>query len=1088
MKKLSLVLMLVFAALGTILAQRTVTGTIIDQDGETLIGANVLVKGTTTGTVTDIDGKYTIQVPEGSNTLVVSYTGFTTEEIELGVSNVMDVTLSEGITLSEAVVTALGISRDEKSLGYAVQEVDGEDLSNAQETNIVNTLQGKVAGIQIQGSPSSIGGSSRITIRGSNSFLGSNQPLFVIDGVPVDNSNFATNSTQRGFGANEDGTRDRDPYDYGNTAQDIDPESIQSMSVLKGAAASALYGTRGANGVILITTKDGSGRQGFGVEVNSSVSFDKVANLIPHQREYGGGSINPNTSHGFTEVTHDGQTYLTPAYSKDGSWGPKYDGTQVRHWDSWDPNNPATYKQTRPWSAPANDYESFFETGVTFRNGFALSGANDQGSFRLGYTNTDQSGTFPNARLDRNAFSLNSNYQIHDRVKVGFVGNYVKTDAENRNVIGYNNGNPMQAFTQWWQTQLDLDRLKDGSTRIDGTQQTWNPQGPQLDANGNLLFFDQSPNFFDNPYWVRDNYLQEDTRNRYYGNANVTINLAEGLDLYGQLGSDNYQFSTREGIPPSSVESSRYVESERRFQETNMEVRLNYNKNFGRISLNASAGSNRMRQLSRRTELNSTGGLSLDGFFHIDNSAGPKQVVTETAERGINSVFGLASIGWDNWLYLDVTGRNDWSSTLPDANNSYFYPSVSLSAVLTDLPSMSNLGPVSFLKVRASYAEVGLDADPYSLEDVFAPQTPNFGTNPRYSVPNARNNPDLKPERTSEYEFGLDLRFFNNRIGLDFAFFDRTTVDQIYRVPVSAATGYTSRRLNAGEMNNKGFEIALNTTPVQTKDFRWDLGVNLYRQKNKVVKLAEGIESIDRGNTWAADLRVAEDLPYMSVFGQDFIRENYVVDDETGEILENSGRPVVDEDGWYMMTPNRVFLGSAIADWTGGVSTSISYKGVYASALVDFQEGGVIHSTSLQWAKYSGMHPETVSFNGVSDVRADGLILPGVKADGSENDIAIDPQTYYQGSFGFAAPNVYEGSFIKLREVRVGYTIPNSLLGSSPFRDITVSLFGRNLAILASDLPFLDPQVISGAGNDQGLENAQVPSTRSFGVNLKFKL
>jgi outer membrane receptor protein involved in Fe transport len=664
---------------------------------------------------------------------------------------------------------------------------------------------------------------------------------------------------------------------------------------------------------------------------------------------------------------------------------------------------------------------------------------------------------------------------VSDRLQVNLVGNYVRTDAENRNVTGYNNGNPMQAFTQWWQTQLDVDRLRENSTFADGTQMTWNAVGPQVDDMNNLLFFERAPNFFDNPYWVRDNYLQEDTRNRFFGNGSVTVNLAEGLDLIGRAGTDFYQFSLREGIPVQSVETSYYGETERRFQETNLEARLNYNKAFGRISLNATLGGNRMRQLQRRTTAQTTGGIALDGFFNISNSAGSPVIETNERNWGINSVFGVASIGFDNWLYMDVTARNDWSSTLPADANSYFYPSVSVSAVLSELPFLSGNSVLSFAKIRASYAQVGNDANPYSLFNTFGPQTPNFNGNPRYEVPLTLNNADLKPELTSEVEFGVDLRFFNGRLGIDAAYYDRTTENQIFTVPSSAATGYTARVLNAGSMRNYGVELQFTATPIQTKDFSMDVTINGLRQFNEVVELADGVESIARGGTWAADLRIAEGLPYMAVFGQD-----YVYDDD--------GNRLVDEDGWYQTTAERVFLGSGIADWTGGAGLAFNYKGIFVSGLVDFQVGGIIHSTSLQWAKYSGMHPETVSFNGIDDIRADGLLLPGVKEDGSENDIIItDPQTYYQATFGFAAPNVYDASFLKLRDLRVGYRLPNSIFGNTSFRDVTIQVYGRNLAILAADLPYLDPQIITSAGNDQGLENAQVPSTRSIGVNLNFK-
>lgn len=1074
MKRIVILFILFFGFVGFSHAQRTIEGMVTDTDGLPLIGANVLVPNSTIGTITDIDGSFSLEVPDGTTSLEVSYTGFGSQVVDISAEDYVSVSLSEGEVLDEVVVTALGISRDQKSLGYAVQEVGGEQLAQTKETNIVNALQGQVAGVQIQGSPSTIGGSSRITIRGSNSFLGNNQPLFVVDGVPVDNSNFASDDQQAGFGGAQ-------AYDYGNTAQDIDPSSIESMSVLKGAAATALYGQRGANGVILIKTKDGSRNQGLGVDVNSSITWDNATNLIPHQQSYGGGSINPNTSHGFNVLTQDGVEYLYPTYSKDGSWGPKYDpNVQVRHWDSWDPES-ANYKETRPWVAPANDYSAYFNTGTTYNNSVGLSGGNDLGSFRLGYTNINQSGIIPNSKLNRNTITFNSNYQIHDRIHVGLSGNYVNSQVEGRNVTGYNNANPLQGFNQWWQTQVDVERLKESQTNFAGEQQSWNANGPVTDANGNFVSWDGSPAYFDNPVWVRNNILQEDTRNRLFGNANLTINLADGLDLTSQFGTDFYQFSDIAGNPNESVDVGYYGENERRFQENNFETRLSYRTELDRVSITGIVGGNVMRQFSKRTSMNTAGGLSLERYYNIANSASPIEFETYEVQKGINSLFGTASFGWDSWLYLDVSARNDWSSTLPEDNNSYFYPAVSLSAALTELPTFQNIDHLSYAKVRVSFAQAGSDADPYSLYPVYSPSTPNINGYPRYGVPNAQPNPELKPELTTEYEAGLDLNFFNNRLGFGVTYFDRTTEDQIFNVPSSSTTGYTSRVLNAGEMRNWGWEFTLNATPVVTNDFQWNVGVNLYRQNNEVVELlkdADGntvVEGINVESTWAANVRVAEGYPYMALFGQDYI-------------YDDAGNRVVGEDGMYLFTDERVYLGSAIADWTGGFNTSFSYMGLTASALFDWQIGGKIHSTSLQWSKYSGMHPETVEFNGESDIRANGLLLPGVKEDGTPNDIRVNALDYHQLHWDKAINNIHDASYLKFREVRLAYKLPSSVLGNSPFRNATIGVFGRNLGILASDLPYLDPQGVIGAGNVQGLENAQVPSTRSFGVNIQFNL
>jgi TonB-linked SusC/RagA family outer membrane protein len=917
-----------------------------------------------------------------------------------------------------------------------------------------------------------MGGASRITIRGSNSFLGNNQPLFIVDGVPISNAEYSTSSQQRGFGGGS--------YDYGNAASEIDPSNVESMSVLKGAAATAVYGSRGANGVILITTKSGRNQKGMGISFDSSVSFDQVRNLIPIQSTYGGGSTYPTDS-GFKSFIQDGVGYLAPNYAKDGSWGPKFDPNRlVRHWDSWDPGS-SNYKEVRPWVAPKNSYDTFFDTGVTLMNTLALSGSNEDGSYRVSYTNLDQKSTMPEGELQRNTVNINTRYNLSDKLTSSVALTYVNTEAQNRNVTGYDNANPLQGFTQWWQSQLDVERIKNQQNTSEGNQYTWNPVGISTDDNGNLTSFNPTPNYFDNPSWNRENRLQEDVKNRVFGNANLSYDITDNLKITTQFGTDFFQFSVREGIPLRSVDGSRYEETERKFQETNMEVRLNYNKDINEeFSFNGFIGANRMRQSSKRITAETNGGIVIDRFFNIGNSADSPLVDTYESTRGINSIFGSASLAWKDMLFLDLSARNDWSSTLPETNNSYFYPAASLSFAISELSSIKDSDVIDFAKVRASVAQAGNDSDPYRLSDVYNPITPNFGSNPLYSVPNSQQNPDLVNELTTEVEFGFLVKLLGNRLSIDAAYYDRVTEDQIFNVPVSATTGYTSKLLNAGKMKNSGLEIQIQGTPIQTADFRWDVGLNLTSQNNEVVELLkddEGntvVESINAGSTWAADLRVQEGLPYMALFGQD-------------HVYDDNGNKVVGDDGFYQFTDDRVYLGSAIADYTGGFNTSFSYKNFTLSALFDFQVGGIIHSTSLQWSKYSGMHPETVAFNGESDVRANGMVLPGVKADGSVNDTRVDPQDYYQGYWRRAAPNVYDASFVKFRDVRLSYTVPANMLDKTPFTSLNLSAFGRNLGILYSEVPYIDPQVITGAGNAQGLENAQVPATSSFGFNISAK-
>ncbi|ELR71357.1 TonB-dependent receptor [Fulvivirga imtechensis AK7] len=1044
--------------------ERTVSGKVTSlDDGSSLPGVNVILKGTSTGTVTDVDGNYSLRVPSDGGTLIFSFVGLSTQEVEVGSRSVIDVQMATDVKqLSEVVVTALGVSREKKSLGYSVQEVNTEQVAQASEPNVVNALQGQIAGVQIQGTSGTLGGSSRITVRGSNSFLGENQPLFVVDGMPINNDNYASVAQQRGFGGGA--------YDYGNAAADINPQDIASMSVLKGAAATALYGTRGANGVILITTKSGAKGKGIGVDFNSSVTFDKVQNLIEHQQVYGGGAV-LSTPSGFNRFTEGGTTYYAPVYSKDGAWGPKYDpNMMIRHWDSWDPQSP-NYGETRPWVAPANGYEEFFETGVTLQNSVAFNGGNEKGSFRLSYTNLDQSGTMPNSDLERNTFSINSNYKLTDKLTVTGSGSLVKQEANGRNATGYANNNPMQGFTQWWQTQLDLERLKNYKQE-DGTQYTWNPTGITKDNSGELTGFDPAPYFFDNPYWVRNEYLQEDSRDRFYGNIALNYELIDGLSVSARAMTDGFTFRSREGIPLGGVDQSRYAETVRTFTETNYEAKILYSKHINEnISISAMVGGNLMSQERERNTANTNGGLALDGFFNIANGLGNPTVETNVQRKKINSVFASASVGLFSTVFVDLTMRNDWSSTLPIDDNSYFYPAVTTSFVFTELDALQNNDIISFGKLRLGYGFAGNDADPYRLNNVYSPLQPNFGDNPRYTVPNARNNPNLVNELTKEFEVGLEMNFLQNRAGFELSYYDRTTEDQIFSVASSATTGYTSRVVNAGTMKNSGIELTLRGTPIQTADFSWDINVNFATYNNEVVELAEGVDNIIMGTTWAADVRLQKGQPYMALFGQDFQRN------EDGQlIIGSNGIPLVEAD--------RQYLGSAIADYTGGIRNVFSYKGITASALVDFQKGGVIHSTSLQWAAYSGMLPKTAEGN----IREEGMIINGVTETGENNTVAVDPQVYYQTVWSVAAPNVYDASFIKLREVRLGYTLPQRLMGNLPFRDVTLAFFGRNLGVLYSKIPYLDPQVVTGTGNVQGLENAQVPPTRSLGFNLSFKL
>ena len=1073
MNKILLLTSMVFFTISCLMAQKTISGKVTDDQRRPLPGVNVVIKGTTTGVTTDLDGNYRLSVDDDAS-LIFSFIGFDAQEVEVGTRTTIDISLGGATELQEVIVTGFG-EREKKALGYSVQQVDGEKISQTKETNLINALQGQVAGVQIQGSQSTLGGSSRITIRGANSFFRENQPLFVVDGVPVANNSRSGPSQQVGFGGAQ-------AYDYGNTISDINPADIESMSVLKSAAATAIYGVRGSNGVIVITTKKGKKRKGIGVSVNSAVTFDEVQNLIPHQQVYGGGATQPTES-GFIEFTENGQSFLAPVYAKDGSWGPKYDpNVQVRHWDSWDPNS-ANYRETRPWVAPENGYEDFFETGTTWTNSVSLEGGSDLGTFRIGYTNVDQTGTLPNSNLARNTISFNASLSPTEKLYVSASANFVNQETSGRNITGYNNGNPMQAFTQWWQSNLDVRRLE-SDRMVDGTPFTWNAIGPAIDSNGELIAFNAAPQFFDNPFFVRREYLQVDEKDRLFGNIDINYDLFDFLTVNFRAMRDGYSWDFREGIPQGSIEQSIYRETYRSFVETNYQFQLLFDKKIGDFSINGNFGLNRMRQANNSDAVSTVGGLALGGFFHLSNSVEPVRYVGgNPVRRGINSAFAIASFGYKDMLYLEATGRFDEDSTLPESENPFFYPSVSTSFVFTELPALSG-NILDFGKIRVAYGEASNGGRPFQLATTFRPLTPNFGTAPRFTVPNARNNPNLGPETTTEFEVGTTLNFFKSRIGLDLAYYSRATEDQIVPVSVSPASGFTSSVLNTGKMTNKGVEVTLNVTPVRTGDFQWDMNVNFATFNNEIVELSEGVQSITLGATWSAELRQQEGFPFMGLWGSDFVRENFELN-EDGTVAVNEGAIVVDDNGAPSLTP-RMFLGSAIPDFTGGFRNTFSYKGINLGVLVDFQKGGIIHSTSLQWARFSGVIEETVFQNGV-DIRENGFVLPAVTASGEPNTVALPAQTYFQTyEWPAATPNVYDASFIKLREINLSYSIPQNLIQNTPFNNVSVGVFGRNLALLYADIPHLDPQVITGSGNSQGLENAQVPPTRSIGFNLGF--
>lgn len=1076
MKKISLVLTLVLFAAGFALAQRTVVGMVTDQEGEPLIGASVLVKGTTAGTVSDIDGKYSVAVPAGANVLVISYTGYESQEIELGTSNVVNVSLVEGVTLETAVVTALNIQRDEKALGFAVQEVSAENLRLNNETNFINSLSGKVAGVQvISGSSASLGGSAKIRIRGVNG-LTSGDPLFVVDGTPISNQNFS-NVMEQSVGVSGS--------DYGNLANDINPDDIDKVSVLKGPAATALYGERAKNGVVMITTKKGTkGRKGFGVTASTSVTADRVYVLPEYQNEYAGGY-----EQAFIEYVDpvDGQTYNTLDYSADESWGPRMDGTPYRPYYSWFEG--PDYGKTIPLSPNPDNIRDFFETGLTNTNTVSVDGGGDKTSFRFSFTNLNQSGVLPNSRLDRNSASINAAHSIMNNLTLSVSANFINTKGRARPELGYGGvANPVNSFNQWFQRQLDMERLREYKNP-DGTFNSWNIRSPS----------NPRPLYWDSPFYsVYENY-NTDERDRYFGNVGLNYALTENFSISGAVRRDNFAQRIEERVGSGGLNDPFYSEKAATGREDNYEIIANYNNSFGNISLDVNLGGNIRKNTFHQNYVASSGGLTAPNLFNVGASVDRPTTTSEVREKTVRSVFGSANLGFFNTAYVGVSLRNDWSSALPDDNNNYLYPSFSGSFVFSELMKSSI---ISFGKIYGSLAQVGADLDPYLTNVVYDFGFAPYGSNSVFTTPNLLPNSDLKQTLSNAWEAGIDLRLFKDRLGIDFIYYNNQTKDDILRVQVSGTTGYEEALVNAGKTTSKGFEITLYGTPVKSREFSWDISLNMAQNRSKVEELYE-----DLTNYKLADGIGASRWGGFTVNAT--VGEQWGMARGRGYTYDESGNIIINSSGAFVVTSNKD-LGSILPDYTGGVFNTFRYKGLELRASVDFQVGGQFFSTTRMFNAYSGLGEETVGNNDLGNPLRDplrdksgnvigassalasevgpqsgGIRVDGVSESGEALSVYVDPVTYYGRMFGLHERWMYDASFVKLRELNLGYNLPTKWLGSTAIRSLKFSIIGRNLWLIDSKVDGIDPsEILPGANNIIYEETAGLPGVRSFGAML----
>lgn len=1058
-----LTLLLVLIVQLSFAQEKMISGTVTDDTGLPLPGVNIIIKGTSTGTQSDFDGNYSIEAAVGQ-TLVYSYVGFETQEIAVGASNKIDVTMKAGSVLDEVVVTALGISREKQSLGYSTQVVEGEDIATVKSANFANALSGKVSGLQIRRN-NNFGGSTNVVIRGNTSLTQSNQALFVVDGVPINNEN--TNSAAQTQASGN-------YYDYGNSAMDINPDDIESINVLKGAAASALYGSRAGNGVIIITTKKGKKTKGLGVTINTNaqVGFIDKSTFPTYQNQYGAGYGQYWT---FEDIDGDGIDDQVSNYLDDASYGPQFDpNLYIYQWDSFDPASPNYLKKT-PWSNAKNGPITFFETPLTLTNSISISNGFEKGSYRMSYTKLDQSGIMPNSQIDRHNFILSGTFDVSDRLTVSGFANYIKTETLGRNSTGYND-NIVGNMRQWWETNVDLMAQRDIYKKTKRNI-SWNPGSSEPGA---------APIYWDNPYWTRYENYQNDGRRRFIGNFELNYKLADWVSVMGRVATDTYNETQEErravgsvpadfGVIRGSVDSG-YGRKEITNTETNYDLMFNFDFDITEdIGFAGILGTNIRRSEFSSLYASTAGGLNIPGLYALNNGKSPLPGPVEVdREIGVDGVYASASFGLWNTLYIDGTLRRDVFSTLPTSEAAFYYPSVSTSFVFSKL---LNVNAISFGKLRLNYAKVGNGAPPQSLFDTYVINT-DIGT----SVPSTANNLNLRPEFTASYEAGLEMRFAHDRLGFDVSYYKANSTDQIVQVPISEATGQSRKFVNAGEIENRGFEISLNAIPVKTDSFSWALNANFTKNENEVIALPEGTETIQLGRfQGGVSINAALGEPYGVIYGTDFVYLN--------------GEKVVDpETGRYLKTPtSNNILGDTNPEWLAGITNTLTYKSLSFSFLIDIQKGGSLFSLDQYYGEATGLYPNSTFINDLGNpVRntiedGGGFINPGVNPDGSTNTTRLAADEF--GSFGYAAlPNaafVYDASYVKLRQVSLTYTLPSKFLDNTFMTGLQFSLTGSNLWIIDKNVPYADPEAGLSSGNLQGYITGSLPTTQDYGFNIK---
>jgi len=1077
---LKLMLILGLASTAALAQQRIVSGTIKDSRGGSLPGVNVIVKGTSAGTVTDANGKYSLTLPENAGTLVFSFIGYASKEVEIGVQTSIDATMEEDVKqLSEVVVTALGIERSTKALQYSVSNVAGDNLTQARENNVGAQLAGRVAGVNVTKPASGPAGSTRIVIRGNKSLGGQNQPLYVIDGVPMDNSTYG----QAGIWGGQD---------QGDGLTSISPDDIESITVLKGANASALYGARGGNGVINIVTKKGNSRKGLGIDFNSNIVFENFIDQRKLQHQYGAGNYVDTTNDGIANGVATKPGNLTQAFNwASDSWGPKLDGTPVLQFDG----------VARPYSYAGDNWKRFYQTGQTATNSIAVTGGTDKQAFRLSLANLDNKGIIPNTGFNRTNVTLSVNGKYTEKLTVNAKVMYSHEAAKNRPVLSDSPGNAPQAM---WLIPNNMNVLdfKGDPNKPGAIPEGVDPAllslygqgGPSKFAGQELL--PAANNWGQNPYWSTYQLSTSDVRDRINASTQLRYDFTSWLYASGRVAMDWFvrkaNALSAEGTGYDLVGSRN--QSDITHSEINMEAILGVNKTFGKFNVNAFVGANRMR--NKYEYLQGTGsGFNVE-FFPSLNNTKSRNFNYDFNETGINSVFGSAEVSYNNFLYLTATTRTDWFSVLNPKYNHITYPSVGTSFVFSDafsgLPSW-----LSFGKVRASWAQSGLvNISPYQANLTYSLYgfshlgyslgsfSQAMGTGG--SIPN----PTLQPALSTEIEAGLDLRFLGDRLGLDFTYYRQKTTKDIVQQSISHSSGFESTYVNVGELQNRGVEIMLTGTPVKGP-LTWNVSFNIAKNVNKVIAILPGQNEIV-SDGFSAEPRTRNALIKQIV--------GYPFGEITGhvQVKDPNGRPVFTTNGSPVVTADYVPIGNGLSKATGGLNNSFSWHGLNLSFLIDFRIGGTIFSGSNDRLTGWGVSEQSLQGReGQAPLHVEGVTRTGTGTTGDpyvyselNRDLTPHEARNYWSSVGgetTAVTNMwlFDASYGKLRQLTFGYSLPRTMLSKTPFRNVTLSLVGRNLATLWKHIPNVDPEsAYTNQAAGQGLEYFAMPTSRSYGFNL----